>query len=44
MWSSLHAVMHIRMKFGAYIFIQSGGIDIFPKSKMAAAAILDLFE
>jgi len=31
------------MKFGADIFIQSGVIDFFPKLKMAAAAILDLF-
>jgi len=32
------------MKFGADIFIQSGVIDVFfPKLKMAAAAILDLF-
>ena len=35
------AVMHLHIKFGAYIFIQSGVIDIFPKFKMAAAAILD---
>ena len=35
------AVMHLPVKFGADIFIQSGVIDIFPKSKMAAAAILD---
>jgi len=31
------------MKFDADIFIQSGVIDIFPKLKIAAAAILDLF-
>jgi len=31
------------MKFSADIFIQSGVIDMFPKLKMAAAAILDLF-
>jgi len=37
------AVMHLPMKFGANIFIQTGVIDIFPKLKMAAAAILDLF-
>jgi len=37
------AVMHLPMKFGAYIFIQYGVIDIFPKLKMVAAAILDLF-
>jgi len=35
------AVMHLHIKFGADIFIQSGVIDIFPKLKMAAAAILD---
>jgi len=35
--------MHLFMKFGAYIFIQSGVIDILPKLKMAAAAISDLF-
>jgi len=35
------AVMHHPIKFGAGIFIQSGVIDIFPKFKMAAAAILD---
>jgi len=35
------AVMHLPIKFGADIFIQSGVIDIFPKFKMAAAAILD---
>jgi len=29
------------IKFGADIFIQSGVIDIFPKFKMAAAALLD---
>jgi len=36
------AVMHLPVKFGTYIFIQSGVIDIFPKFKMVAAAILDL--
>ena len=44
LWSRGHlcmAVMHLHIKFGAYIFIQSGVIDIFPKFKMAAAAILD---
>jgi len=44
-WSRGHmrmAVMHLHIKFGADIFIQSGVIDIFPKLKMAAAAILDL--
>jgi len=45
-WSRGHlcvAVMHLPMKFGADIFIQSGVIDIFRKLKMVAAAILDLF-
>jgi len=44
-WSNgyLHmAVMHLSIKFGRYIFIQSGVIAIFPKLKMAATAILDL--
>ena len=44
-WSRGHlrmAVMHLPVKFGADIFIQSGVIDILPKLKMAAAAILDL--
>jgi len=36
------AVMHFNIKFGAVVFIQCGVIDIFPKLKMAAAAILDL--
>jgi len=35
------AMMHLPITIGADIFIQSGVIDIFPKSKMAAAAILD---
>jgi len=35
------AVMHLHIKFGAHIFIQSGVIDIFQKFKMAAAVILD---
>ena len=35
------AMMHIPVKFGADIFMQSGVIDIFPKFKMAAAVILD---
>jgi len=35
------AVMHLHIKFGADIFIQSGVFDIFPKFKMAAAAIFD---
>jgi len=45
-WSRGHlcmALVLLCMKFGACIFIQSGVIDIFPKLKMAAAAILDLF-
>jgi len=40
-WSRGHfrmAVMHLSIKFGADIFIQSGVISIFPKLKMAAAA------
>jgi len=44
-WSRGHlcmAVVHLPVKFGAYIFIQSGVIDIFRKLKMVAAAILDL--
>jgi len=43
-WSRGHlrmAVMHLLVKSGADIFIQSGVIDIFLKFKMAAAAILD---
>jgi len=43
-WSCGHlrmAVMHLPVKFGADIFIQSGVIDIFLKFKMAVAAILD---
>ena len=43
-WSRGHlhmAVMHYPIKLCAYIFIQSGVMDIFPKFKMAAAAILD---
>ena len=35
------AVMHLPIKFGADIFIQSGVINIFLKFKMAAAANLD---
>jgi len=45
-WSRGHlcmAVMHLPMKFGADIFIQSGVIDVFRKLKMVAAAILYLF-
>jgi len=44
LWSRGHlrkAVMHLHIKFGADIFNQSGVIDIFPKFKMAAAAIVD---
>jgi len=44
-WSRGHlrmAVVHLPIKFGADIFIQFGVIDIFPKLKMAAAAILHL--
>jgi len=43
-WSRGHlrvAVMHLYIKYGADIFIQSGVIDIFPKFKMATVAILD---
>ena len=42
-WSSAHGrdALHLPVKFGADIFIQSKVIDIFPKFKMAAAAILD---
>jgi len=43
-WSRGHlcmAVVHLPMKFGADIFIQSGVIDISVKFKVAAAAILD---
>ena len=44
-WSRGHmrmAVLHLPVKFDADIFIQSGVIDILPKLKMAAAAILEL--
>jgi len=44
-WSRGHlrmAVMHLSIKLGADIFIQSRVIDIFPKLKTAAAAIMDL--
>jgi len=43
-WSSGHlrmAMVHLHIKFGTDIFIQSGVIVIFPKFKMAVAAILD---
>jgi len=46
-WSRGHlrmAVMHRPVKFDANIFIQCGVINILPKLKMAAAAILDLLE
>ena len=45
-WSRSHlcmALLRLSMKVGADIFIQSEVIDIFPKLKMAAVAILDLF-
>ena len=41
-WSHGHlrmAVMHLPVKLGADIFIQSGVIDIFPKFKMAAGFV-----
>jgi len=38
------ANMHLPIKYGTDVFIQLGVIDIFPKLKMAAAAILDLLE
>jgi len=44
-WSRGHlcmALVRLPVKFGADIFIQSGVIDIFPKLKTAAAAILEL--
>jgi len=43
-WSRVYlrmAVMHLHIKFGADIFIQSGVIVSFPKFKMTAAAIFD---
>jgi len=43
-WSGGHlrmAVVHLPIKFGVDICIQCTVIDIFPKFKMAAAAILD---
>jgi len=43
-WSGgylLMAAVHLPIKFGVDICIQSRVIDIFPKFKMAAAAILD---
>jgi len=43
-WSRVYlrmAVTHFPTKFGANSAIQFGVIDIFPKSNMAAAAILD---
>jgi len=44
-WSRGHlrmAEMHLPIEFGADIFIQCRVINILPKLKMAAAAILDL--
>ena len=35
------ALTHLHIKYGTDIFIQSKIIDIFPKFKMATAAILD---
>jgi len=46
-WSRGHlrmAMTHLTAKFGEYIFIQSRVIDIFPKLKMAAAAVFDLLD
>jgi len=43
-WSSPHGRDASSMKFGADVFIQSGTINIFPKLKMGAAAILDLHD
>ena len=43
-WSGGHLrmpVVHLPIKFGVDICIQSRAIGIFPKFKMAAAAILD---
>ena len=39
---AMKPMMHVPIKFGADIFLQCEVIDIFPKLKMAAAAILDL--
>jgi len=36
-------VMHLRVKFGANIFIQSGVIDIFPKNKDGVRRHLGFF-
>jgi len=44
-WSCGHlrmAMMHLPIEFGADIFIKCVVIDILPKLKMEAAAILDL--
>jgi len=38
---SSSSVLHLHIKFDADIFIQSRVVDILPKLKMAAAAILD---
>jgi len=35
-------MMHLPIKLGTDIFIQCGVIDIFPKLKMAAAAMFNL--
>jgi len=35
-------ILPVAIKFSADIFIETGSIDIFPKLKMAAAAILNL--
>jgi len=43
-WSCGHfcmAMTHLPTNFSAKVYIQSRVIDIIPKSKMAAAAILD---
>jgi len=44
-WSRGHlcmTMMHLPIKLGTDIFIQCGVIDIFPKLKMAAAAMFNL--
>ena len=44
LWSRGHlrmVLMHLHVKFGADIFIQSGVINNFPKFKLTAATILD---
>jgi len=42
-WSRGHLRMHLPVKCGADIFIQVGVIDIYPKLKMAAAAIFEFY-